>query len=237
MRVTGRVRVVLVLAAVAVSLFVAASASGNFPQSINQTIPSGGEAWATSSTLPPTATSATITVTPSSPADNSFFGGLTTILAATPSRSTRLLTCLTLYSFVQSYFGGMEDEELSDPSLQLLLLRACLTIAFNLPQTQHGALAASQAATACPRKSFAVGMRVTSSGGQYHVHVKGTTRRAGRSPLVVACRRLSAGMQITLRARASGRPLTQVVGPTLGIGFLNRPGGRPVHLSTTFSVR
>ena len=239
MGVTGRVRIVLVLAAVAVSLVVAASASGNFPQSINQTIPSGGEAWATSSTLPPTATSATITVTPSSAADDAAFAGLTSVLAATPSASTRLLTCIALYAFVQAWYGDFEDEELSDPSLQLLLLKACLTIAFNISQQpQHGARAAAQAPAACPQKNVAVAMKVTSSGGTYHVHVKGATRRPrGRSPLVVSCRRLGAGIQISLHARTRGRPLTQVVGPTLGIGFLNRSTGRSAHVGTAFAVR
>ena len=237
MRVGGRVRVVVVLAVLAVSLVVAGSASGNFPQSISQTIPGGGESSATSSTLPPTAMSATITVKPSSSADNAVFSDLTEMLSATPTRGARVLTCVALYFLAKQFFGEDEDSELSDPSLQLLFLRACLQLAVNISQQQHGALA-SQASAACPQKRVAVGMRVTNSGGTYHLHVKGTTRRPkGRSPLVVSCRRLGAGLQISLHARARGTPLAQVVGPTLGIGLFNPPSGRSAHVSTTFSVQ
>ena len=230
----------LAVAAVVVSLVMATSASGNFPQSIAVTIPSQGEASAESSPLPPTATSAAITVTPSSPADNATFDEVTKVLAAAQDRKSRVLACVYMYVGLKSVYGENEDTLESDTSLQLLFLNACLAMAFNLSQQQQqSALAASQASAACPRQNVAVAMQVTSSGGKYRAHLKGRTRRAaGRSPLVVSCQHLATGgIQISLRARVRGRPLAQVLGPMLVIGFLNRSTGRSAHVNTMFSVR
>ena len=144
-----------------------------------------------------------------------------------------------MYLAAGNYFGAtlVFDTGLGS-TLAFLLLKACLEIAFSGSQQKHAAFA-SQAAAACPQKNLGVGMRITSSGGQYRVRVKGTTHKPPRrSALIVSCQHLSTGgIQLSLRARARGRPLTQVVGPTLGIGFLNRGTGRAVHVNTAFSVR
>jgi hypothetical protein len=43
-------------------------------------------------------------------------------------------------------------------------------------------------------------------------------------------------LQFTLRARGRGRKLRSVVGPTVGIGFVN-PSRSPVKVHTTIAVR
>ena len=233
----GRARVLFVLAAMAVALVLAVPASGNFPQSIESTIPAGGEGYVASSTLPPTATSATITVTPSSAEDATVFNDLTEMLSAAATTKARVLTCVGMYLAIKIYSQDSEDYEIGDPSLQFLFLKACLQLAFSISQ-QHGPLAASGASAACPQQVAAIGVRVTRSGGQYHAHVKGTTHRPSRrSALVVSCRRVGTGLQIGLRPRVRGRTLSQVAGPTLGIGFLNRSTGHTVHVNTAFAVR
>jgi hypothetical protein len=222
-------------AAVAALFVLAAPASGNFPQSIESTVPAGGESFVTSSPLPPTATSATVTLTPSGSESPSAFDELTEVMAVAPTPGTKLLYCIGLYLAAGQYYGDPLGFDESGPQLAFLLLKACLQIAFG---GQSAGPRAAVASTACPQKGIAIGMRITSSGGQYGVRVKGRTHRSSRRPgVVVACRRLGSGLQITLRARKRGQPLTQVLGPQLGIGLLNRSTGRSVAVNTAFAVR
>ncbi len=183
----------------------------------------------TSSPLPPSATSATIAVTPSSPEDNAIFNELTETLSTTTTTKARVLTCVSIYLSLKVIYPEQQGYEQGDPSLQALFLAACLELAFKLSQPpQHGTLRASEASARCPQRKLGVGVTVGGSAGHYVVHVAGTTHKAARrSALVVVWARVGSGLQITLRPRARGRTLRQLVGRRSESGSsIRRPRAR-----------
>ena len=64
-----------------------------------------------------------------------------------------------------------------------------------------------------------------------------TAKPKHKSPLLVTCRPIGPGLQITIRPRARGRTLSQVVGPTLTIGYASPHGSRSaVGVHTAFAI-
>src|SRR3954449_10676406 len=103
--------------AVALALaLVAAPASAHFPQAVDTNVsPGGGTSEVTSSALPPTAKSATITAKPSSAEDEEIFNRLTKTLSTSKSPKQRLLTCVGLYLALKQVAGDDETLEIADP--------------------------------------------------------------------------------------------------------------------------
>src|SRR4051812_41400266 len=108
--------------AVAVALALAAApASAHFPQAVDTNVsPGGGTSEVTSSALPPTAKSATITARPSSAGDEETFNSLTKMLSTSKSPKQRLLTCVGIYLTLKQIAEENETFEGADPSLQVL---------------------------------------------------------------------------------------------------------------------
>jgi hypothetical protein len=225
------------LVLLAAALF-AAPAAAHFPQSINSTLAPDGESIETSSPVPPTATSATITSSPTDSGDAAAFNTIVKMLSATSSPKERLLTCLGLTLGLQQIYSDPGDEKyvLGDRSLQVLFMNACLQLAFGSLSAQSGT-AAVPATASCPRTDFQTPMHVTRSGGKYQIVVTGkSTKPKKRSPLVTVCKRKGAGIQITLKPRLRKKKLVQVLGNKLSIGYLNPSNGKTLTVHTTFAV-
>ncbi len=215
----------------------AAPASAHFPQSIDATVAPNGESIEASSPVPATATSATITSTPSSAEDETIFNNVTKVLASSNSPKDRLLSCIGMYLGLVQAYGTDSSYERSDPSLQLLFLNACLSIAFGLQQQARTSALAGTAAAGCPRQDFRAPMKVTRRGGKYHLKVSGKSAKLKkRSPLVVVCKHKGTGVQITLKPRSRRKKLKQVLGSKLTIGYLNPANGNTLTIHTTFAV-
>jgi len=213
-----------------------AHASG-FPSSINVTVPAGGEAQVTSPTLPPTAAQATVTVTPEPGTTAAAFSDLTEALATLGSLKSRVVACVFLYESIPISEEALDFVE-DSPTLALLFLNACVQIAVQLSGPSSTQKAADAAAATCRQAGRAVAAKVTQVGGRYRIQVKGMTAKPkNKSPLVVSCKRIGTGLQLAIRPRARGRTLSQVVGPTLSIGYSTPAGSSsPVGVHTAFTI-
>jgi hypothetical protein len=210
--------------------------ASSWPSSINVTVPAGGQAQVTSPTLPPGAPQATITVTPEPGTTAEVFAQLTEVLAPLGSLKSRVLGCIFLYQAIPFIEAGADFVEYSQ-TLRVLFLGACLQIAVQL-SAPPGNQKAADAAAACKQAGRAVPVKVSQVGGRYRIQVKGmTTKPKSKSPLLVTCRRIGSGLQLAIRPRARGRTLSQVVGPTLTIGYASPAGSRsPVGVHTAFAI-
>ena len=206
----------------ALALILAAPAAANYPQHVDAE---------TSSPLPKTAKSATITVKPKAGDADDFFDGVQSVLSATRSKKERLLVCIGMYQGVTGLWGEEMSFALEEPELGLLFLRACLQMAF-----QDQAANARAAATPCPALRVGAPMRVSRTSAGYRIAVDGTARKPTRRPLRVRCTRVGGAMQIKLRPRSRSRSLRSVVGRKLAIGFYSASARRPVRMRTTFDV-
>jgi hypothetical protein len=147
-----------------------------FPQSTTVSIPAGGDAMISSSTLPPQTKQATINIAPVAGESPDGLKQLATVLATEPVRSKRVLTCVVLYEVLRQVPDFSVDDDFSDPVLGLLLLHACVEIALTInanPAT--GALASL--ASACSRTDKAVPLKLRHTGGPYQAHLHGSTRK------------------------------------------------------------
>jgi hypothetical protein len=221
--------------------------AAHFPQTATETVPGSGDGTVQSSELPATAAQATIDVQPNAPKgsdDIRTFDDLTDVVISSFPKfgrlnrpAQRIITCAILsdlYSNVEGLQPGVVD---SEPVLQILVLDMCLRVALQLSSQQsHGAVAVARL-PACRRLDAAIAIRVTRSGSGYRGQTVGRTRKpSSRSPLSISCRRRGTGFRLTIRPRVRGRKLRQVVGPTVGIAFVN-PTNKPVGVRTTFAVR
>jgi hypothetical protein len=216
--------------------------AAHFPQTAPVVVPGPGDATVTSSTLPASATQATVDVVPGPNQTVKEFDQLTAAvvenyptLKRLNQKSRRILTCvfMTAGTLSPNVFGA-ESFKLFDPAFQVLVLADCLRIVLALP-TQASDVATSAAAS-CKRLRETIPIQVTHTGSGYTSRVNATPRAAhGRPPLTVSCRRRGPGFRIAIRPRKHGRKLTQVLGSTLGIGFVNRTTS-PVDLRATIAV-
>ena len=233
-------RLAVVVALVAFGAL-ASPAAARLPAKIDLTVPPGGNAMATSPTLPADVKQGTITVKPDD-GDADLFNRLTGILSGTPTKGLRALTCVLIaFQIVDREGEGSLpvsfDED--DSTLQLLFLNACLKLALSLPSTQAAPRAATAATGPCARMRTAVGMKVTRSGGRYRAHVEGTPHKpTGRSALIVSCRRVGNGMKVTMRPRSRRRTLRSVAGSKIGIALASPADAtKSVRVHTTFNAR
>jgi len=211
--------------------------ASSFPSSINVTVPAGGEAQVTSPTLPPGAPQATITVTPEPGTTAAAFAELTEALATLGSLKSRVVACVFLYEYIPLSEAGMDFVEYNQ-TLALLFLNVCVQIAVQLSAPPSTQKAADAAAATCKQAGRAVPAKVSQIGGRYRIQVKGKTAKPkSKSPLVVTCKRIGTGLQLAIRPRARGRTLSQVVGPTLSIGYSTPAGSpSPVGVHTAFTI-
>jgi hypothetical protein len=211
--------------------------ASSFPSSIDVTVPAGGEAQVTSPTLPAGATQATITVTPEPGTTAAAFSELTEALATLGSLKSRVVACVFLYESIPISDAAMDFVEYNQ-TLALLFLNACVQIAVQLSGPPSTKKAADAAAATCKQTGRAVAAKVSKLGGRYRLQVKGMTAKPkSKSPLVVTCKRLGTGLQLAIRPRARGRTLSQVVGPTLSIGYSTPTGSQsPVGVHTAFTI-
>jgi len=211
--------------------------ASSFPSSIDVTVPAGGEAQVTSPTLPPGAQKATITVAPEPGTTGAALAGLTEVLAPLGSLKSRFLFCVFLYEYIPSSEAGMDFVEYNQ-TLALLFLNACVQTAVQLSAPSSTQKAADAAAATCTQAGRSVPAKVSQVGGRYRIQVKGMTAKPkSKSSLVVTCKRIGAGLQLAIRPRARGRTLSQVVGPTLSIGYASPAGSRsPVGVHTAFTI-
>ena len=215
----------------ALALTLAPPAAANFPQHVDATVQPNGTVSETSSTVPKTADSATITVEPKARDRYDFFTAVESVMATRATRKQRVLFCIGLYrDFVRN-----DEEEVDitveEPALRLLFLAACLELAL-----QNRAASAHAAATSCPAVPISVPMKVSSTNGGYRITLDGTAKKPERRPLRVRCRRVGGAMKVKLRPRSRTRSLRSVVGRNLAIGFHNSADS-PVRMRTTFNVR
>ena len=225
----------MALLAAAAALAAAAPAAEGFghhgPSSITGTVPDGGSLNVSSPTLPPNARTASITAEPADAGSAKFFGKLQKILAAGRNPRSRLITCVILYALATD---AIPNDTVSfrgtDPSLAFLLLGACLEMARAINSAPPAARAA---AAGCPRNDLGAPGTITRTGRRYRLTVNATTRRASAA-VRVTCRPRGRGVQIRLRTRSRRQTLRQVVGPKLGISYLNPATGHSVKIRTTF---
>jgi hypothetical protein len=217
-------RAAIACAALVALLVVVPAAHASFPSSVETTVAPGGNATASSPTLPPGMRSATVDVVPARPADESFFENMQVVLSAMPTPGKRLLMCIGLY--VNVAHGIDESVELQFPEqvhpLAVLLLSACLEQAAQIDRAQQQSKppAAPSAAAACARVGTQIGATFTRvARGRYKATIDGTIAKLrARGRLKVGCSRRGAGVRLKLRPSASGRSLRSVVGARLQVG-------------------
>jgi len=205
--------------------------AAGFPSAIDVTIPPGGDAQVTSPTLPPSATSVTVTATPTAGTSAGAFAGLAEVLAPLGSFKQRFLACIAFYTY------PLPGEDLSfaqsNSVLGLLFLNACIEVAREVSVPAK----AVDAAAGCRQAGRTVPAKLTRVGGQYHLKVNGRSRAKRKLALIVTCTPVGGGIQLAVRARKAGVPLTRVVGPTLSIGYVSPTGaGASAGVHTAFAI-
>jgi len=223
-------RVACIVAA-ALAFALASPAAAKFPQHVDATVQPGGTVSETSSTVPKTAESATIAVTPEAEDRNPFLTGVRSMLAIVPSKRKRVLLCVGLYASFEHISSNDVDFIKESEELELLFLAACLELAFQNESTN-----ARASATSCPAVPISAPMNVSRTSGRYRITVRGTAKKPTRRAVRVRCRRDAGTTRIKLRPRKRTRSLRSVVGRKLAIGFYNT-SDKPVSMRTTFNVK
>jgi hypothetical protein len=185
----------------------------------------------TSPTLPPSATSVTVTATPAAGTSTTAFAGLAEVLAPLGSFKQRFLGCLAFYTYPAP--GEMVSFAETGSVLGLLFLNACIEVAREVSTPRQSV----DAAAACRQVGRTVPAKLTRTGGRYRIRVSGAARTKRRLALIVTCTPTGGGIQLVVRARKAGVPITRVVGPTLSIGYLSPTGSSAspdVH--TSFAI-
>lgn len=223
---------VLVTGLALTSVF-ATPALAHWPQHVDATVQPNGTVSETSSTIPATATVATVTVKPPANQAGDFFTGVATQIAKMGSKRERVLTCVAIYKALGDAFDDPDKPENSSPTVRLLFMNACLELAF---QDNPVAPARAVAAAACPVTTTTVPIKITRTSAGFTLRFRGKRTRPRHPALKVTCRRAGGALKITMRPRSHGRSLRSVAGPKLSIGFYNH-GSIAVPMRTTFAVR
>ena len=206
--------------------------AAGFPSSIDVSVPAGGGAQVTSPSLPPTATELTVTATPAAGTSTDEFDAVAKELAPLGSFKSRFLRCLEFYT-LYARIEISEDFSTSGQALAPLFLNACLEVAAQLSAPAK----ATGAAAGCPQTGRSIPIKITKTAGKYTLHVHGKPRVTRKLPLIVTCTRSGGGIQLDVRTRKPGLPLTRVVGPTLSIGYLSPSGSSsPAVVHTAFAI-
>ena len=196
--------------------------------------------------IPPSSTQGSINLQPEGSSDQQAFDGLVgALMEDNPGliptrlnqRSKRILTCVFISygPFVSDYPDSVGTAVVGQ-LLQPLILNACLQLALSFPSPPAAADSASSASAKCPRFEAAVTLQITRSRSGYRVVVNSKAHRpSGPPPATISCRRSGRGLLLSVRPRARGRKLPQVIGPTLGIAYRN-PTNKPLTVHTTFKV-
>lgn len=194
--------------------------------------------------LPAAVTDATIEVQPT--ADTQDLDSITdTLITSYPklgklSRpAQRFISCAILYTVLAAFHINAQSDLAETSTNQVaarLVLDICRRLAVALT-LHHPAVDATPASAVCPRLDRSIAARFSRSGGGYRIQLNGRTfKPRGRSAVDVSCKRKGRGMMIRIRPRARGRTLRQVVGPSLGIAYVNS-ASKPVGVRTTFTVK
>jgi hypothetical protein len=215
--------------------------AAHFPQTAPVMVPGPGDATVTSSTLPASATQATVDLVPGPSQTAKDFDELTAAVVGNfpklkrlNQKSRRILTCVFMTAGTLNNDFGFDQFRLSNPVYQVLALSECLQLVLALPAP--AADVAGSAAATCKRLSETIPVQVTHTSSGFTGQVNATPRPAhGRSPVTVSCRRNGVAFRLTIRPSKHGRRLTQALGSTLGIGFVNRTTS-PVDLRATIAV-
>jgi hypothetical protein len=160
----------------------------------------------------------------------------------TPGKpETRLMGCVFIAAFLGKFnraLGGLQE---GADSITAAVFLTCLGIlAQEAGSTAHPGAdttpAASIAAQRCARLAQTVRVRFTKAGGKVQSQtVSSPQTSTGRTPVSISCKRAGAGLVITVKPTRRGQKLPKVIGPTVGIGYVN-PGPLPAAVKTTFKV-
>jgi len=225
---------------------VTACASTGCTESTQLTVPAGGSGETLTDQIPASSTQGSINLQPTTSNDQQDFDSLvSTLLENNPGliptklnqRSKRILTCV----FV-SYLPFLSN----DPNLttvavrghiyQALVLNACLQLALSFPPTPAAVGSASSTSAQCARFDAATTIQITNSRSGYRGVINSKAHPpSGRSPATISCRRSGRGLLLTIRPRVRGQKLRQVIGPMLGVAYMN-PTNKPVSVHTTLKV-
>lgn len=213
------------------------------------TIPGPGDGTVGTDNLPAAATKATIKVSPptNENVDPTFDELVATFVTDSPhlarlnKPAQRIITCIYLAAFKSSVYTNDSPTDfhfLSEPNASafVITLQVCLQIALSLNHL-HAVDVASPASAACFQAAKAIAVQFSHTRSGYVGRVSGATHKTSRrSPVALSCKRTrNRGLQLTVRPRARGRTLRQVVGPTLSLAYFN-PSNKPVAVRTTFKV-
>jgi hypothetical protein len=206
------------------------------------TVPGLGNAAVQTDQLPATATQATVEVARTAGDAKAFDGLVDVVISSFPKlakanrTAKRIIACAFIASLKanpQYVFTQVSATE-ADPTLEALLLAACIQIALSLP-VQH-APDASISASTCHRVDSAIAIKITATSSGYRGQVNARTHKPSHlAPVTVACQRTATGLALTIRPSAAGHTLVQAVGPNLGIAFVNR-SSKPVSVGVSFVV-
>jgi hypothetical protein len=223
---------------------VAAFGSSGGTEVATDTIPGGGSGTVQTDQLPASATQATIQTAPMNTEvkEPTFDDLVDTVVTNYPQfgkvnrTAQRIITCAIISALVgratTNKYGDFVFTE-NQPTLEALTLYLCLRVALNISVTN----AANAASATCHSGQQALAIRITRTSSGYSGKVNGKTHKpSGRSPVAISCQRTATGLQLTVRPRTPGRTLVQVVGPTLGVAFVN-PSNQSVGVRVTFTVK
>ncbi|HWE32948.1 MAG TPA: hypothetical protein VG410_05640 [Solirubrobacteraceae bacterium] len=174
---------------------------------------------------------------------DTFVGDLPQLARLTPGKpETRLMGCVFLAFSAKVQLGELVPalKEQANSVATAVLLTCVEILAAEAGPTTHPktdlAAVASVAAQRCGRLVQTVRARFTKSGSKVVAQPVGSpTTSSHRMPVSVSCKRAGGGMVITLKATRRGQKLPKVIGPTVGIGYVN-PGPLPASVKTTFKV-
>ena len=203
-------------------------------------LPPNSDGSQSTDTVPSTARTADVTLTPNAPPDKVPFDSLWVAITASQPKLEgiknkvvqRFVTCQLLAFALTGQAvenGGVTVHAKTFKDAYAATFYVCLTLAFDEAPASTASAAASRPCQAL----VGVPIQISRSGSTYTVGAQGRTFKPRRPPLAVSCRRKGKGLVISLRPRRRGRRLRGLLGPHLTIGFANR-GSSSVHFRSTF---
>lgn len=209
------------------------------------TDPPGDIARQATDVVPTKSTKGTELVAPATQEDAAAFdAGWASVVAGFPKLARvknvfvqRVITCGLFAAEANAIhnLARIEDRytiEHGDPSDVLMTM--CLLMAYDLQKAAPSS-AARDAGAGCGMAVVSLPVQIKRIGAStYGFRFSGTPRKTSNTPLALSCRTRSAGFQISMRPRARGRSLHQMIGNHMRVGFSN-PTSKPVRIHTVFS--
>jgi hypothetical protein len=171
---------------------------------------------------------------------DTFIGGVPKLTGLhSGTKAKRLVACIYLAGLARLAVLGdrtFDVVERAATAFDLILVMCVQALYADSALARDLPSADSARTSACGRIVKTLKLQFTKTGGEIAAKAVSATRTSkSRLPVSISCKHSGAGLLFTLKPSRRGQTLPQVIGPTVGIGYVNR-GTAHTTVQTTFKV-